>query len=250
MNLEQAGTFIKLIYEYQTTGKIPEDLDFGISMAIEPFILQFKRDEEKYKNVVERNRNNGAKGGRPSTQEPKESKENPNNPVGFIENQEEPKKAVNNNDTIKESDNVTVIDSVSKKENDKELTLALEVPIVEAKKKIPYQEIVDVYHSVCIKSPKVQKLTTLRKNLISKMVKEYGLEKIGDVFRIVSNSDFLNGINERGWTADFEWILTEKNFVKILEGKYKTNSNGQQKSTAEQFRDAYNSEAARNFKFS
>lgn len=64
MTDEQAGKFIKLIYEYQKTGKI-QKLDFAMEMAITPFLNQFKRDSEKYESTVERNRRNGSKGGRP-----------------------------------------------------------------------------------------------------------------------------------------------------------------------------------------
>ena len=83
MTNEQAGKFIKSIFEYQISGKLPP-LDFGLKMAVSPFINQFKRDQEKYQNIVERNKNNGSKGGRPK---------NPKKPNGLFVNPEEPKKA-------------------------------------------------------------------------------------------------------------------------------------------------------------
>lgn len=43
MTDEQAGIFIKAIYQYQITGELPL-LDFGMKMAITPFINQFIRD--------------------------------------------------------------------------------------------------------------------------------------------------------------------------------------------------------------
>ena len=48
MSDEQAGILFKAIYQYQTTGKTP-DLEFGLEMAITPFLTQFKRDDEKSK---------------------------------------------------------------------------------------------------------------------------------------------------------------------------------------------------------
>lgn len=48
----QAGTFIKLIYEYQKTGKIKK-IDFSMEMAIIPFLNQFKRDEKKYRGAID-----------------------------------------------------------------------------------------------------------------------------------------------------------------------------------------------------
>ena len=49
MTDEQAGVFIKKIYEYQKTGSI-KDLDFAMEMAIIPFLNQFERDNEKWKD--------------------------------------------------------------------------------------------------------------------------------------------------------------------------------------------------------
>lgn len=106
MTNEQAGIFFKSIYEYQITGKLYE-LDFGLEMAIAPFINQFKRDNAKYEKVCKRNIENGKKGGRP--------KNNPNNPVGYSKTQanpSKPKKADSDNETdsVNETDNETVKD--------------------------------------------------------------------------------------------------------------------------------------------
>jgi hypothetical protein len=81
-----------------------------------PFKNQFERDDEKYKSIIERNSNNGKKGGRPLTQI------NPNNPVGILETQQnptKPKKADNDNDNKNDSvnDNESVSDSVNDSEN-------------------------------------------------------------------------------------------------------------------------------------
>ena len=63
MSNEQAGIFIKAIYHYQMTGELIE-LDFGLKMAITPFINQFKRDNEVYESTVNKRRIAGAKGGK------------------------------------------------------------------------------------------------------------------------------------------------------------------------------------------
>jgi Family of unknown function (DUF6291) len=60
MSNEQAGIFFKAIKEFKITGQLP-DLEFGLKMAISPFINQFKRDEEKYGKIIERNKANIAK---------------------------------------------------------------------------------------------------------------------------------------------------------------------------------------------
>lgn len=57
---EQAGKLFKAIFSYQKTGDFAE-LDQFTKIILTPFISQFKRDEEKWFNVVERNKANIAK---------------------------------------------------------------------------------------------------------------------------------------------------------------------------------------------
>jgi hypothetical protein len=57
----QAGVFIKILYNYQTTGNIPE-MDFAMEMAVTPFINQFERDNEKYQTTVLKRVEAGKKG--------------------------------------------------------------------------------------------------------------------------------------------------------------------------------------------
>ena len=59
-----AGKFIKILNQYNKTGEVP-DMDFALEMAVEPFLNQFKRDNDKYKKTVQRNREKGSLGGRP-----------------------------------------------------------------------------------------------------------------------------------------------------------------------------------------
>lgn len=61
MSNEQAGVLFKSIKEFQETGTIP-DLDFGLKMALKPFINQFKRDAEKWERKKDGYRDNGKLG--------------------------------------------------------------------------------------------------------------------------------------------------------------------------------------------
>lgn len=94
---EQAGQLFKAIYKYQLNNTLPQD-NF-ISIIIDPFLNQFSRDDIKYQNVIERNKINGSKGGRPKTQ---------NNPLGYLatqDNPKEPKKADSDSDSDSDSKN-------------------------------------------------------------------------------------------------------------------------------------------------
>lgn len=63
MSNEQAGVLFKAIYHYQVYGTLPE-LDFSIEMAVTPFINQFKRNNEKYEQVIEKRKQAGSLGGK------------------------------------------------------------------------------------------------------------------------------------------------------------------------------------------
>ena len=55
---------------------------------------------------------------------------------------------------------------------------------------------------------------------------EYNLGTFEECFKKVQASDFCKGENERGWQADFDWLIkNDNNMVKVLEGKY-DNKNG------------------------
>lgn len=115
------------------------------------------------------------------------------------------------------------------------------------KEELNYQEIIDIFNSVCFELPNA-KLTDSRKKLINARIKDYSLEHIGIVFRKVVESDFLSG-RKKDWKATFDWIMSKNNFVKILEDNYKNlNNNGTSKSTEQQFAEALNSEVARSIK--
>lgn len=85
-----------------------------------------------------------------------------------------------------------------------------------------FQEIVEIFHSVCKELPIVSEITQDRKRAILEIESKYGLEKIGIVFQLTSQSDYLNG-KVNNWKASFDWILNPKNFLKILENNYKNN---------------------------
>lgn len=63
LNDEQAGKLFKAIKSYQQGES--ENLDQLTSILLSPFTSQFKRDDEKYERICERNKTNGNKGGRP-----------------------------------------------------------------------------------------------------------------------------------------------------------------------------------------
>lgn len=120
--------------------------------------------------------------------------------------------------------NVNTIKNENENETQKEKSEPAKSESLEAVKpkaaKIDYEKIVDIFNSVCHNLPTVQKITPKRKAALKSLTNEYGLNEIGLVFQATANSKFLNGENDRGWAADFDWLTSPNNFIKILEGKY------------------------------
>lgn len=88
---------------------------------------------------------------------------------------------------------------------------------------IPYQEIIDLYISLCPGLPKVKLLTDNRRNTIRARWNTCRADPLGhftELFTKAGKSDFLAGINDRAWIADFDWLMKEQNAAKVIEGKY------------------------------
>ena len=94
---EEAGRLIKHIFSY-VNDENPNPIDRITDLSFEPIKLQLKRDLKKYEVVVNRNQENGKKGGRPKNQE------EPKKPSGLFNNPSKPKKADNDTDNVNDTD--------------------------------------------------------------------------------------------------------------------------------------------------
>lgn len=81
-------------------------------------------------------------------------------------------------------------------------------------------DVVEEFNRVVSRLPKVTALTPKRRGIIQQRIKEHGREAVSVCFFKAGKSDFLCGVNDRGWMASFDWILKPENFVKILEGNF------------------------------
>ena len=70
---------------------------------------------------------------------------------------------------------------------------------------------------------KVKSISGTRKNSVLARVKEYGKEAVKTAIEKAAASQFLNGKNDKGWVASFDWVFQHpNNFIKVLEGNYDT----------------------------
>jgi hypothetical protein len=96
---EEAGKLIKHFFEY--VNDLNPKSDRLTELLFNPIKATLKRDLEAWENKQKINKENGLKGGRPKT------KNNPNNPVGFLETHDNPKKGDSVSVSVNDNDNVT-----------------------------------------------------------------------------------------------------------------------------------------------
>jgi predicted phage replisome organizer len=105
-----------------------------------------------------------------------------------------------------------------RRENTTDKPSAAESPKSEA---TPYEEIKNLYLSICVSFPRIQALSANRKKAIhARWVQYHDISTFKRLFDKAEASDFLKGKNKRNWSADFDWMLNDNNMAKILEGKY------------------------------
>jgi hypothetical protein len=103
MPKEMAGELFLHILQY-VNDMNPESDNLLINLTFEPIKQSLKRDLKKYESICERNKSNGRKGGRPNKDK---TQDNPKNPVGYLETQDnpnKPKKADSDSDSDSDSD--------------------------------------------------------------------------------------------------------------------------------------------------
>lgn len=204
MTDEQAGKFLKSIYQYQKTSKLPE-LNFAMKMAITPFINQFIRDEENYEKTCQARRIAGSKGG-------KQKVANASNCKQSVANLADNK---NDNKNDSKSDNDS---NNNKKESNKRKNYA--------------EEMKAIWNATCVALPPIRILNDTRKRKMNELIGSLKIkdpegnplfEDISDwqfICEEIQKSPFLCGENDRGWRADIDFCLQKSNLIKIYEGKY------------------------------
>lgn len=198
---EDAGKLFKALFLYSRE-KTKPDFDDNLALSITFDILStaIDRDAERYYNRCQKNRENGRKGGRPRNNQPL---------IDETEKSErffaKPKKADKDMDKDKDMD----------MDRDRDI--------------INYQQIADLYNATCVSFPALKILSDSRKKSIKARLKTYTVDDFKKVFELAEGSDFLKGKNDRNWKANFDWLIAEKNMIKVLEGTYENKPDKKEK---------------------
>lgn len=178
-------------------------------------LSKYNKDLACYNASVE----NGKKGGRPSKNKPER---NPEETQSITQNktQEKPRENPDNNPNPNPDGNpeqtqtethltpntlhLTSLNTIS---SDKSSDMVVKI-----------NEILTKYGL-----PKIEKLTDERKSKLKERCKSVGgFENfLGHMENFLAESSFLRGENDKGWQADFDFLLTKSKWQKALEGGYK-----------------------------
>ena len=187
---------------------IETELEGAVAMAFSFIKDQMDRDNEKYASICEKRREAGAKGGAPKGNR---------NAVKYKVSEDSSKTSKNNQNKQMLTKQAKQPDNDNDNDNDNDINNNIV--------KIDYQNIVNLYNTICVSFPKVTKLSESRKRAIKARLKSYSVEDLKTAFQMAEESDFLSGRNGK-WNASFDWLMNETNLVKVLDGNFKNKTNG------------------------
>lgn len=112
LSMTEKGEVLDAIMRYGFDGEEYSGDSVVVAMIFDLTKPYIDENNKRYDAVVERNRNNGKKGGRPkSTKNPEKPRETQQNPVGYFGNPEKPNKTQTNLDTDTDTDTGSIISS-------------------------------------------------------------------------------------------------------------------------------------------
>lgn len=263
LSREEKGDLFDAIFQYHMNGTTEVELSTLAFAAFQFIKTQIDRDTARYKEVCERRRMNGAKGGAPKgntnakkadgepTVKSEEDNyhgdetlktENNQNKQMVVFQPKQPKATkttCNENDNDNENDygvtNVTYIkeykeetsssmsfDGANDALHQSEKEESVKVAMVKKECDIDFNKLAEYFNSKLPSNgmPQVRSITPKRKAAILAREKEHGKNAIIQVIDNATESSFLNGDNNRGFVASFDWIFRPNNFPKVLEGNY------------------------------
>lgn len=157
-----------------------------------------------YRAYLEKQRENGKRGGRPK----KGIDDNPEKPTANPSlTQSEPKKSL----TTNHKPLTTNQDNKSSKED-----------MSSDDDRVTVDDVVEAWNELAEDRglAKVVKVTPNRRKQIQARLREYDPDDWSKALGAIYKSKFLCGENDRGWKADFDFLLQPKSFVKLVEGSY------------------------------
>jgi len=82
------------------------------------------------------------------------------------------------------------------------------------------RQVMDDFNRICTRMPAVNEAGSDRIEEVQARLMKYDRWKIVEIFRLAADSDYLNGKNNKGWIASFDWLMKESNFTMVAEGNF------------------------------
>lgn len=217
MNADQAGLLFNMIVDYADGSDVTSCNDLAVDMAFEIIRAAIETNNRSYEEICEKRRESGRKGGlAKASKESKNSKSKQMltkqaNANGIAK----PTYMICNDMICNEIKDTNVsYDNLNKEESKDSLSSC----------ELDFARLLDFFNSQLKKNnsliPSIKQLSDARKKTLKARAREYGKEALVKVFQKAAISDFLNGKNDRSFTASFDWLLKPTNFPKVLEGNY------------------------------
>ena len=88
--------------------------------------------------------------------------------------------------------------------------------------KVDFKELINFFNDEThgIFGKVIYPISDKRKGIIRARIKDFGKDAFAEMIRKACKSDFLKGGGNKGFVANFDWMIRPSNFQKILEGNY------------------------------
>lgn len=223
MNAVQAGLLFNMIVDYADGSDVTSCNDLAVDMAFEIIRAAIETNNRTYEEICEKRRANGRKGAEVTNSKKRQNAANADNSGKTRQMPNESANADNSgkngmicNDMIcnEIKDTNVSYDNLNKEESKDSLSSC----------ELDFARLLEFFNSQLKKNnsliPSIKQLSDARKKTLKARAREYGKEALVKVFQKAAVSDFLNGKNDRSFTASFDWLLKPTNFPKVLEGNY------------------------------
>lgn len=214
---EEAGQLFKALFGYATTGTPIATENRLLRVVFEGMRAQIDTATERYNSKCERNRQIALD---------RERRKREDAEARTCTNVHERAQACTNVTKKENNNNIILLDNNKNKEKEEEKKEvsgagAPHLPLDLKALAVYFND--QVFNAGSIIKP-VRSIERQRAHAVSARCREYGKEAVRDVVRKAVMSDFLNGKNDRGWVATFDWLMKPNNFAKVLEGNYDNGS--------------------------
>jgi hypothetical protein len=208
MTDQQAGQFLKILYNYQKNNTIPE-LDFAMEMAITPFLNQFSRDEEKYLSICDRNKTNIEK--RWNTKNTTGTSGIPKIPMDTKNTDND---SDNDNDNDSDNDNKSDNDNESKNENKNEIIFNKFREIYPGNKRGNKTE----FDNFCKKHKDWKEVLLNLKDSLKNQIAKKQIARQNKLF-VPEWANLQTWINQRRWEEEININIEQKQPKKIIDNR-------------------------------